>query len=89
VSVITVRHAYEVLEGEGLIRALPAKGFFVAALSRRRMCRRAEERFAEALRPVLAAGREEGMSRQRLEEIFQRILDGLEPREREEVGGAS
>ena len=73
VSVITVQRAYDDLEREGLVRSRRGKGFWVAAIPEGRKQKMAEERFANALRRLVAHAAAEGLSGADM----RRILDGL------------
>lgn len=75
VSVITVQRAYEDLEREGLVRSRPGKGFFVAAIPEERKQDMAEGRFEEALASVISGGASDGLSEEKLRELFERVLD--------------
>lgn len=70
VSVITVQRAYDSLDRDGLIRARRGKGFFVIPMSEGRKRVMAEDRFAEALVQLLEEARDEGLTRDRMSEIF-------------------
>ena len=73
VSVITVQRAYDDLDREGLVQARRGKGFWVAAIPERRKNTMAEERFADALKEIVAHAAAEGLS----EVDIRRILDDL------------
>ncbi|MCP4204273.1 MAG: GntR family transcriptional regulator [bacterium] len=75
VSVITVKRAYEDLERESLIRSRRGKGFFVSAISRETKQAMAEERLAAALSSLLDEALAEGLSRQRIGEVFRNLLE--------------
>lgn len=75
VSVITVRRAYEDLEREGLIRSRRGKGFFVSALPRGAKQTMAEERLAASLSSLLDDALAEGLSPQRISEVFGNLLE--------------
>lgn len=79
VSVITVQRAYEDLDREGLIQARRGKGFFVTAMSDDRKETLARRRFREALGPVVAEGRAEGLDDPQMNEIFQSVLQDPSP----------
>ena len=70
VSVITVQRAYESLEREGLIVSRRGKGFFVNEISGEEMSTMAEERFLEALRPVLKQASQEGLNLERIRSLI-------------------
>ncbi len=74
VSVITVQRSYEDLEREGLVRSRPGKGFFVAAIPEERKQDMAEGRFEEALASVISGGTSDGLSEEKLRELFERVL---------------
>ncbi len=74
VSVITVQRAYEDLEREGLIRSRPGKGFFVVAIPEERKQTMAEQRLEEALARLIAESAAEGLGRDRIREVFERVL---------------
>ena len=74
VSVITVQRAYETLDRDGLIQARRGKGFYVVPLSDHRKRDMAEERFAESLTRLLTDAQEEGLTRERITEIFSRCI---------------
>ena len=73
VSVITVQRAYDDLEREGLVRSRRGKGFWVAPIPNGRKNTMAEERFANALRELVAHAAAEGLSGPEM----RHILDGL------------
>lgn len=75
VSVITVQRAYDDLEREGLILARRGKGFFVCAMTGRRKSTLARRRFREALEPIVAEGRAEGLEDPQMSEIFHQLVD--------------
>jgi GntR family transcriptional regulator len=74
VSVITVRRAYEALEREGLIRSRRGKGFFVSAIPREIKQTMAEERLAPLLSSLLDEALAEGLSPQRISEVFRNLI---------------
>ncbi len=74
VSVITVQRAYESLEREGLIVSRRGKGFFVNAISTEEKTSMAEERFREALRPVLKQAGQEGLSTDRIRTLIDETM---------------
>jgi len=74
VSVITVKRAYEDLEREGLIRSRRGKGFFVSAISHETKQRMAEERLAAELSRLLDGTLAEGLSPQRISEVFRNLM---------------
>ncbi len=73
VSVITVQRAYDDLEREGLVQSRRGKGFWVAPIPEGRKHTMAEERFADALKKLVAHAAAEGLS----EADMRRILDEL------------
>ena len=74
VSVITVQRAYEDLEREGLLQSRRGKGFWVAPIPEGRRHKMAEQRFAESLRELLAHAAAEGLSRDDIRRILERLL---------------
>jgi GntR family transcriptional regulator len=76
VSVITVQRAYDDLGREGLIRARPGKGFFVAAIPEERKQTMAEQRLEEALARLVAESAAEGLEESQIREVFERVLRG-------------
>ena len=75
VSVITVQRAYEDLEREGLIHARRGKGFFVRALDLQTKTELAEQRFREALEPVVREGRADGLETDQMRTVFQVLVE--------------
>ena len=75
VSVITVQRAYDDLEREGLIHARRGKGFFVRALDHRTKTELAEQRFREALEPVVREGLAEGLEPAHMRTVFRDVMD--------------
>jgi GntR family transcriptional regulator len=69
-----VKRAYEDLEREGLIRSRPGKGFFVSAISHETKQRMAEERLAAELSRLLDGTLAEGLSPQRISEVFRNLM---------------
>ncbi len=78
VSVITVQRAYEDLEREGLILARRGKGFFVSALEQGEKKAMAEERFREALAPILKEALAEGLEPRQIRRLFAAALEESE-----------
>jgi GntR family transcriptional regulator len=74
VSVITIQRAYDDLEREGLVRSRRGKGFWVAPISGGRKQKMAEERFAEALKKLVANAVAEGLSAAEMKRIFEKQL---------------
>ncbi len=74
VSVITVQHAYDDLEREGLVRSRRGKGFWVAPIPDGRKQKMAEERFADALERLLAHAAAEGLSEADMRRILEKLL---------------
>ncbi|HBZ53072.1 MAG TPA: GntR family transcriptional regulator, partial [Eubacterium sp.] len=60
VSMITTKRAYEELEGDGLIRSVPGKGFYVCEYNtdylREKQLMLIEKRFTELVKDVRRAG---------------------------------
>ena len=75
VSVITVKRAYEDLEREGLIRSRRGKGFFVSAISQESKRAMAEKRFVAALSGLLDDALAEGLSPERIREVFRNLIE--------------
>lgn len=75
VSIITVQRAYDDLEREGLILARRGKGFFVCKITDRNKSKLASERFRDALEPIVAEGRAEGLDDPQMSEIFHQLVD--------------
>ena len=75
ISVITTKRAYDELEQEGFLYAVPAKGFFVAAknteLLREENLKKIEAHLTEAVR--LAAPR--GLTKQELTEMLELLWE--------------
>ncbi|MEM6795744.1 MAG: GntR family transcriptional regulator [Acidobacteriota bacterium] len=74
VSVITVQRAYEDLEREGLIVARRGKGFFVNSMSPSSKAEVAQDRFRQALEPVIEEGRAEGLGADTMDAIFHDVM---------------
>jgi GntR family transcriptional regulator len=74
VSVITVKRAFEDLEREGLIYSRRGKGFFVASIPREAKQKIAEERLAAALSGLLDEALAEGLSSQRISQVFGNLI---------------
>lgn len=62
VSVITVQRSYEDLEREGLVHSRRGKGFWVAPIPERKKHTMAKNRFADALKELVAFAAAEGLS---------------------------
>jgi len=75
VSVITVQRAYEDLEREGLVRPRRGKGFWVSDISEERKNEMAEDRFADALKKLVAHAAAEGLSEAEMRRILETLLD--------------
>ena len=76
ISVITTKRAYEELEKEGFLYAVPAKGFFVAPknteLLREENLKKIEEHLTEAVRLSASCG----LSREELREMLELLWEG-------------
>ena len=79
VSVITVRRAYDDLEREGLVRPRRGKGFWVASIAEGRRRTMAEERFADALKKLLAHAAAEGLNGDDMRRILDELLGKRTP----------
>lgn len=79
VSVITVQRAYDDLEREELIVARRGKGFFVRSISDASKSRMARERFRDALLPVVAEARAEGLDSRQMNDIWTVVLADGDP----------
>jgi len=75
VSVITVQHAYDDLEREGLVRSRRGKGFWVAPIPEERKQKMAEDRFGDALERLLAYAAAEGLSKADMRRILEELLE--------------
>lgn len=75
VSVITVQRAYEDLEREGFIVSRRGKGFFVKEITSEEKKRIAQQRFIQALEPVLNQARQEGLAPQEIFRLMSQYLD--------------
>jgi GntR family transcriptional regulator len=75
VSVITVQRAYEDLEREGLIQSRRGKGFFVSPISQEIKQTMAEDRLAAVLSRLLDQPLAEGLSPQRISEVFRNLVE--------------
>ena len=75
VSVITVHRAYDALLVEKLIYSRRGKGFFVALLDDTEKNTQAKIRFAEQLQPLLKMAKNDGLSKQDIESVFNKLLD--------------
>ena len=74
ISVITVQRAYESLEREGLIHSRRGKGFFVSELSGDDKESMARGRLENGLGPHIRSALAEGLSKEAVRDIVQRIL---------------
>ena len=74
ISVITVQRAYDDLEREGLVQSRRGKGFWVAPIPEGRKQKMAEERFADALKKLLAHATADGLSSADIRRILDRLL---------------
>ena len=76
VSVITTKRAYDELEKEGFLYAVPAKGFFVAPknteLLREENLKKIEAHLTEAVRLSASCG----LSREELREMLELLWEG-------------
>ena len=76
VSVITTKRAYDELEKEGFLYAVPAKGFFVAPknteLLREENLKKIEAHLTEAVRLSVSCG----LSREELGEMLELLWEG-------------
>ena len=76
ISVITTKRAYDELEKEGFLYAVPAKGFFVAPknteLLREENLKKIEAHLTEAVRLSASCG----LSREELREILELLWEG-------------
>ena len=76
VSVITTKRAYDELEKEGFLYAVPAKGFFVAPknteLLREENLKKIEAHLTEAVKLSASCG----LSREELREMLERLWEG-------------
>ena len=76
ISVITTKRAYDELEKEGFLYAVPAKGFFVAPknteLLREETLKKIEEHLTEAVRLSASCG----LSREELREMLELLWEG-------------
>ena len=76
VSVITTKRAYDELEKEGFLYAVPAKGFFVAPknteLLREENLKKIEAHLTEAVRLSVSCG----LSREELREMLELLWEG-------------
>ena len=75
ISVITTKRAYDELEQEGFLYAVPAKGFFVAAknteLLREENLKKIEEHLTEAVRLAAPCG----LTKQELTEMLELLWE--------------
>ena len=74
VSVITVQRSYDDLEREGLVRSRRGKGFWVAPIPDGRKQTMAKERFADALKEIVAHAAAEGLSGADMRRILNELL---------------
>ena len=76
ISVITTKRAYDELEKEGFLYAVPAKGFFVSAknteLLREENLKKIEAHLTEAVRLSASCG----LSREELREMLELLWEG-------------
>ena len=77
VSVITVQRGYEILEKERLILSRRGKGFFVSDLNDDKKKELAGERLAEKLEPIIKLAQNEGMNKEEIEDIIQKVIDNI------------
>ncbi len=73
VSVITVKHAYEELEGEGIILRRQGLGTFVARNGDDRTRQLKTERAGELFRAAIHEARQAGLSDKEIADLFRRI----------------
>lgn len=74
VSVITVQRAYDDLEREGLVWSRRGKGFWVAPIPKGTKQTMAKDRFADALKKIVAHAAAEGLSAANIRRILDTIL---------------
>ena len=76
ISVVTTKRAYDELEKEGFLYAVPAKGFFVAPknteLLREENLKKIEAHLTEAVRLSVSCG----LSREELREMLELLWEG-------------
>ena len=74
VSVITVKRAYDDLEREGLVWSRRGKGFWVAPIPEGRKQTMSKDRFADALKELVAHAAAEGLSAAEMRRILDKLL---------------
>ena len=72
ISVITTKRAYDELEKEGFLYAVPAKGFFVAPKNTEENLKKIEAHLTEAVRLSASCG----LSREELGEMLELLWEG-------------
>ena len=75
ISVITTKRAYDELEKEGFLYAVPAKGFFVAPKNTELLREENLRRIEEHMREISALAVQSGLTRQELSEMYTLISE--------------
>ncbi len=74
ISVITTMKAYEQLEAEGLVTAVPGKGFYVNAQDSQMLKEQHLRKVEECLTEAIQAAKIAGMTRQELSDTLQALM---------------
>ena len=75
ISVITTMKAYELLEQEGLVTAVPGKGYYVNAQDLQMLQEQHMRKIEEGLTEAIRAARFAGLSREELVETLKALYD--------------
>lgn len=75
VSALTVKKAYDALEGEGFVNTVHGKGSFVASANQELMLEEKRKEVETDLELAIRKGKSCGMSCEELQELFQLILE--------------
>jgi len=77
VSVITVKHAYQDLENEGLIHSRRRQGFFVSSIESMQKSQISQDRLTQAMKPILKQALREGLNQETIENMVHDIMKEL------------
>ncbi len=75
VSILTVKHAYDTLEGEGYVDTVMGKGCFVAGENRELLREQRRASVEEKLAAAIDEARRFGIGREELTEIFSLLME--------------
>ena len=76
ISVITTKRAYEDLEKDGLIYAIPGKGSFVAAHGEHRLEESKKRLVEEKIKEAIGIAKTMGLTKSELSKIFKSMMEG-------------